>query len=91
MACRADDDDAGGSRTADPAVGAAAEKAAGNDQDGASHAGDWAPVLPGPVRPRRAGDCRNRPGLPRLGARFEFFAMVEAAGVEPDPRVSLNC
>ena len=28
MACRADDDDADGSRTPDPAIGAAAEKAA---------------------------------------------------------------
>ena len=61
----------------------AAEKAARTDPDGASHAGHRPSLLPGTVRSRRAGDRGKRPELHRPGARFEFFAMVEAAGVEP--------
>ena len=58
-----------------------AAEAARRDQDGAGNTRGWPPVLSGRVGPRRAGDCGKRPGLPRFGARFDCFAMVEAASI----------
>jgi hypothetical protein len=79
VACRADGDDADGSRTPDSPVGAAAEKAARTDQAGAGHAGHRAPVLPGPVRPRRQG-------TPSPARRWLLTAMAQTSRAAPWPR-----
>src|SRR5579862_2258916 len=53
-----------------------------SDSIGAAEAGRGPAVLQGSLGSAAPGPLGNRPVL-RLGGRFEPFALVEAAGVEP--------
>lgn len=75
--------DAGGAEAADGPLGDSAAVLAGADPPGAEPGPDRSAVLRGANLARHAGAARAAPGPERPGRRFEFFAMVEAPGIEP--------
>jgi site-specific DNA recombinase len=74
---------AAGAGEANGALGHAAPSASREDQTGTNEGRDRAALLHGPDHARHPVAARAAPGRGRPGSRFEFFAMVEAAGIEP--------
>jgi len=73
-------------RSKEAELGAAASCPAREDRVGADEGRDRPALLPGPDLARHPVAARTAPGPGGPGSRFEFFAMVEAAGIEPETK-----